>query len=335
MGWLADLILRSGVAYRPRRWAIIVAGLGLAAALLVYCVTRNPLAGPHRGPAAAVGPPIVYLKIKASRRAKALSRQLPDALEVMVRSLEAGHPVPTAIAMVGREMPDPIGSEFGMAADEIAYGATLELSVGHMAERCRHPDIDLFAATIRLQERSGGNLTGLLKMNAHTVRERAKLRLKITAATAEGRISATILTAAPFCVLGILEVIQPNFYGGVIHEPAIHWGLALLGGLDAARQPRHAQDDRHEDLSRPSVLVQTIVTTFAVGLVGGRSRWPGLRRASPGRGRASAARERLAGAAQGALAPRAAPSPASPPACDGWAPWRARTRRSSRPCATS
>ncbi|HKT53167.1 MAG TPA: type II secretion system F family protein [Caulobacteraceae bacterium] len=229
MGWWADLVIRSGVPYQPRRWAMIVAGLGLGTAFLVYLITRTLWLPPIFGAVAAVGPPIVYLKAKAAGRAKALTRQLPDALEVIVRSLEAGHPVPTAIAMVGREMLDPVGTEFGMAGDEIAYGSTLELAVSHMAQRCRHADIDLFAATIRLQERSGGNLTGLLKMNAHTVRERAKLRLKIAAATAEGRISAIILTSAPFCVLGILELIQPNFYGSVIHEPAIHWGLGGLG----------------------------------------------------------------------------------------------------------
>jgi tight adherence protein B len=229
MGWLAELIVRSGVVYQPRRWAVMIAGMGLGATALVYVVTRSLIFAPAAGLLAMGIPPIVYLKMKAARRAKALSRQLPDALEVIVRSLEAGHPVPTAVALVGREMPDPIGGEFGMAADEIAYGSTLESAVSHMAARCRHPDIDLFAATIRLQERSGGNLTGLLKMNAHTVRERAKLRLKIGAATAEGRISAVILTSAPFCVFGILQLIQPGFYGSVIHEKAIHWGLGFLG----------------------------------------------------------------------------------------------------------
>jgi tight adherence protein B len=227
--WLADLILRSGVAYQPRRWAMIIAGLALGAAMLVFVLSRNPLFAVAAAAAAAFGPPFAYLKFKAGRRAKALSQQLPDSLEVIVRSLEAGHPVPTAIALVGREMLDPIGSEFGMAADEIAYGSTLELAVQHMAQRCRHPDIDLFAATIRLQDRSGGNLVGLLRMNAHTVRERRKLRLKIAAATSEGRISAIILTAAPFVVLGILQLIQPHFYGDVIHEKAIHYGLGFLG----------------------------------------------------------------------------------------------------------
>jgi tight adherence protein B len=136
--------------------------------------------------------------------------------------------VPTAIALVGREMPDPIGSEFGMAADEIAYGATLELAVANIASRCRHPDFDLFSATIRLQERSGGNLTGLLKMNAHTIRERQKMRLKIHAASSEGRASAMILTAAPITAFLFLQVIRPGFYGDVIHERPVQIGLGAL-----------------------------------------------------------------------------------------------------------
>src|SRR5687768_5895019 len=125
-------------------------------------------------------------------------------------------------------MSDPIGTEFGMSADEIAYGATLEQAIGRMSERCQHGDVDLFAATVRLQERAGGNLTGLLKLNASTVRERHKMRLKIKAASSEGRASATILTAAPFAAVGLIMMISPNFYGDVIHEPFIQIGLAGL-----------------------------------------------------------------------------------------------------------
>ncbi len=227
--WLADLVIRSGITYQPRNWAIMIAGTSLGAAVLVFMLSHNPLFAVAAALVAAVGPPFVYLKFMAGRRDKALSNQLPDALEVIVRSLEAGHPVPTAISLVGREMRDPIGSEFGMAADEIAYGATLETAIGHMAARCRQVDVDLFAATIRLQDRSGGNLTGLLRMNAHTVRERRKLRLKIAAASAEGKMSAYILTAAPFCVLAILELIQPKFYGSVIHLKGTQYGLGGLG----------------------------------------------------------------------------------------------------------
>ena len=228
--WFSDLIIRSGVPFQPRRWAAIVAGLTLSGFMVALILAHNPLMAVAGALAAGGVGPVMYLQFRAKARAKALSRQLPEALDVIVRSLEAGHPVPTAIALVGAEMPDPVGSEFGMAADEIAYGAQLAQAVANMAARCRHADVDLFAATIRLQDRSGGNLTGLLKMNAHAVRERQKLRMKIQAASSEGRASAMILTAAPFCVLILLQVTNPHFYGDVIHEHAVHVGLTVLGG---------------------------------------------------------------------------------------------------------
>jgi tight adherence protein B len=227
--WLSDMIIASGLPYDRKKWlayigiAAIVCGVGL------LVLTRHPLgflAGLVVGGAVL---PFGFLKFKIGKRAAALGMQLPQALEIIVRSLEAGHPVPTAVSLVGREMLDPIGSEFGMAADEIAFGATLEQAVERMAERCQHPDIDLFAATIRLQERTGGNLTGLLKLNASTVRERHKMRLKIKAASSEGRASALILTSAPFIALGFITITSPNFYGDVIHKPMVQWGLVVIG----------------------------------------------------------------------------------------------------------
>jgi len=227
--WFSDLVTRSGVPYQPRRWMIVTVSIGLAGYLAVFILTRNPLFGLGGAGVAGIGLPLFWLNLKAGARGKAIGLQLPNALEIIVRSLEAGHPVPTAVALVGREMPDPLGSEFGMAGDEIAYGATLEQAVGRIADRCRHPDVDLFAATIRLQERAGGNLTGLLKMNAKAVRERTKMRMKIKAASSEGCASAMILTAAPFGVLGILTFASPAFYGDVIHEKPVQYALMGLG----------------------------------------------------------------------------------------------------------
>jgi len=231
---LSDLIVASGLAYDQRRWLTYAGLAALLGGASLAVVSRNLWLAPVGALAAGVGLPVLILKVMARRRAAALGFQLPQALEIIVRSLEAGHPVPTAIGLVGREMPDPVGTEFGMAADEIAYGATLEQAVERMAERCQHPDVDLFAATVRLQERTGGNLTGLLKLNASTIRERHKMRLKIKAASAEGRASAAILTAAPFIAVGLIMLISPKFYGDVIHEPAVKYtmiGLVAWIGL--------------------------------------------------------------------------------------------------------
>ncbi|WP_332771269.1 type II secretion system F family protein [Phenylobacterium sp.] len=224
--WLGALIVRSGVPYDARRWLLATLVVALLGAALGFLATKSLIALPVGAVLAGVGGPIMFLKVMAGRRSKALGEQLPQGLEIIVRSLEAGHPVPTAISLVGREMSDPIGSEFGMAADEIAYGATLEQAVERMSVRCQHPDVDLFAATVRLQERAGGNLTGLLKLNANTVRERQRMRLKIKAATSEGRVSAMILSAAPLVAGGAITVMAPDFYGDVIDEPVVQFALA-------------------------------------------------------------------------------------------------------------
>jgi tight adherence protein B len=227
--WLSELIVRSGVPYDGRRWLIAVIAAAVAGGVGAFVVSKQLLGIPVGALVMGIAGPILFLKFMAGRRSKALGHQLPQALEIIVRSLEAGHPVPTAVSLVGREMSDPIGSEFGMAADEIAYGATLEQAVERMSVRCQHPDVDLFAATVRLQERAGGNLTGLLKLNAATVRERHRMRLKIKAASAEGRVSAQILTAAPFIAMGAIMFLSPNFYGDVIDEPFIQMGLTGFG----------------------------------------------------------------------------------------------------------
>ena len=227
--WLSNLIVASGVPYDPRKWALYTLGVAVIGGAAPAVLLKNPVLFPVGAVLIGVAGPIFYLKYMVARRSKSLGFQLPQALVIIVRSLEAGHPVPTAINLVGREMSDPVGTEFGMAADEIAYGSTMQEAVGRMADRCQHPDVDLFAATVRLQERAGGNLVGLLKVNAATVRERHKMRLKIKAASSEGRASAMILTSAPFVAMGFIMLSSPHFYGDVIHEPIVKWGLTGLG----------------------------------------------------------------------------------------------------------
>jgi tight adherence protein B len=227
-GWLADLVIRSGVRVDPRRWALAIVGAVLVGGVGGLYFTHNIFVALGAALVLGLGGPLGYLNFMAARRSKGISLQLPQALEVMVRSLEAGHPIPTAISLVGRELPDPLGSEFGMAADEIAYGATLEQAIGRIADRCRHPDVDLFSAAIRLQEKAGGNLTGLLKMLAKTVRERHKMRLKIRAASSEGRVSAYILTAAPIICFIFINFANKGYYGEVIHARFVQIGLGAL-----------------------------------------------------------------------------------------------------------
>jgi tight adherence protein B len=141
------------------------------------------------------------------------------------------------MALVGREMPDPIGTEFGVASDEISYGASISQTVQRLAERVGHEDFDLFSAMIRLQERTGGNLAELLRKSADTIRNRQKMRLKIKAASAEGRMSAMILNIAPIVLFLLINLAAPDFYGDVKGHKVITYatygiiGWMLIGNL--------------------------------------------------------------------------------------------------------
>ncbi len=225
---LNALITRSGLPFQPVRWGVMSALLALGVGLGIGWRFDTWLIGAGVGLALFFLVPVATLNFLAGRRSSRLARQLPDALQIVVRSLEAGHPVPSAVALVAREMPDPIGTEFGMAADEIAYGFSLSQAVERLAMRAGNEDVELFAATVRLQERTGGNLCDLLKTNATTVRDRQTLRLKVKAASAEGRASAMILTAAPFVVMTAIHFMRPEFYGLVMHEKLFQY---CLGGF--------------------------------------------------------------------------------------------------------
>lgn len=226
--WLNKLIVRSGLKFEPVKWALMAAAGALVPAGLAWYYAGGVWIAIPVYLATIVGAPLLVFNHLAGQRAKKMASQLPDALQIVCRSLEAGHPVATAVALVAREMPDPIGTEFGMTADEVSYGMSLTNAVQRMAERAGDPDVELFAATVRLQEKTGGNLTELLKANTNTIRERQTMRLKVRAASSEGRTSAMILTSAPFMVMGAIHLMSPNFYGEVIDDPLIRYGFAGL-----------------------------------------------------------------------------------------------------------
>ena len=174
--------------------------------------------------------PLLILKIMRSRRQKAFGAQFPDALDIIVRSLRAGHPVPIAVTMVAREMPDPIGSEFGVVADEITYGADLETGMRNLYFRIGQDDLPLFVTAVAIQGSTGGNLGEILENLSSVIRQRFKMRRKIKALAAEGRASALILSSLPIVMFLVIQVITPEFYASVWHEELTKIGLSAAGG---------------------------------------------------------------------------------------------------------
>jgi tight adherence protein B len=132
-----------------------------------------------------------------------------------------------AIAMVAREMPDPIGTEFGVVADEVTYGSDLVSALHSLFDRVGHDDLPLFVTAVSIQHSSGGNLREILDGLSTVIRERGKLKRKVRAISTEGRMSAYILTAVPVLLMAAIMVLMPNFYNAVWEEPMTWY---LLGG---------------------------------------------------------------------------------------------------------
>lgn len=213
--WLSQLLVQSGAALRlPTLLALI--GTIAVVVLLLTRIFSFPwvLAVLVSGIGGGVLP-LFALIILRNRRVRQIDTQLPDAIDVLVRSIKAGHPIAVAIAAVGREMPEPIGTEFRIAADEQTYGLDLEAAMMNMRQRINHGDLSLIVVAISIQSKSGGNLTEVLSNLSNIIRNRHRLRNKVKAFSAEGRASGIALSIMPVGLFGILWVIAPNFYGDV------------------------------------------------------------------------------------------------------------------------
>src|SRR5256885_13627505 len=151
--------------------------------------------------------------------------QFPDAMDIIVRSLRAGHPVPVAVGLVAQELPDPIGTEFGIAADEITYGADVETGMRNLYFRVGQEDLPLFVTAVSIQGSTGGNLSEILENLSAALRQRFKIRRKIKALAAEGKFSAFFLSGLPVAIFFLLGMVAPDFYGSIWDQQATKIGL--------------------------------------------------------------------------------------------------------------
>lgn len=220
------LVLQSGMTVGIVKFAIVVfliAAIGTGAVFMLY---GSVLYTAMTALVLLVLGPYLFLRIKRGRRQKKFGARFPDAIDTIVRSLRAGHPVPVAIAMVGRELPDPIGTEFGIVADEVTYGADLETAMRNLYFRVGQDDLPLFVTAVAIQGSTGGNLSEILQNLSTVIRLRFKMRRKIKALAAEGRASALILSSLPIGMFGVIQLVAPDFYASVWHESITKIALA-------------------------------------------------------------------------------------------------------------
>lgn len=178
--------------------------------------------------AAAIGLPLMVINIISQRRHKRIEEQFPIALDVFVRALRSGHPIASAIDLLTHEMEDPIGSEFGLVSDEVAYGADLSEALEDMAERWDLDDMRMFVVSLSVQSETGGNLAEILQNLSEVIRARASLYMKVRALSSEGRMTGWMLTILPVATFVGLFLVNPRFYLDVAKDPIFVIGFPAL-----------------------------------------------------------------------------------------------------------
>ncbi len=217
---LAEKAQKAAIAFTPRQLIMIMAGLAAVAfvGLTVGTETEVPL---RAAASVLIGVGAVYFWVnsKAKKRMAMIEEQLPDAVELMVRSLRVGHPFSSAISIVSKEIEDPLATEFGIIADESAYGRDVGEALKEMAERLDMQDLRFLSVAVTIQQQSGGNLAEILAGLAKVIRARFRLFRRVKAITAEAKWSGKFLSGFPlFCLIAI-TFKDPHYYDEVLDHP--------------------------------------------------------------------------------------------------------------------
>lgn len=213
---LATKAQKANIAFSPQQLVLMMAVL--AAVAFVGLTVGTDAETPVRVAVAiamGVGGVYVWVNGKAKKRTAMIEEQLPDAVELMVRSLRVGHPFASAITIVAKEVPDPLGSEMGVIADESSYGRDVGESLRAMAERMDMQDLRFLAVAVTIQQTAGGNLAEILYGLSKVIRSRFKLFRRVKAITAEAKWSGMFLSVFPLGALVMINVMEPNYYDAV------------------------------------------------------------------------------------------------------------------------
>ncbi len=213
---LATKAQKANIAFSPTALIAVMAVLAVVAFLLLSLgTTASLLVRLAVSVVMGVGGVYFWVSRKAKKRMSLVEEQLPDAVELMVRSLRVGHPFSSAIQIVAKEVPDPLGSEFGLIADESSYGRDVTESLKDLAERMDMQDLRFLAVAVTIQAQSGGNLAEILDGLSKVIRARFRLFRRVRAITAEAKWSGMFLSAFPLVVLLVIQILKPDYFDTV------------------------------------------------------------------------------------------------------------------------
>jgi tight adherence protein B len=225
--YLSDLVIQTGLRLEGKMLVVIAFLLGvLFFALFGIAFGFGLIAFVLSAVFAAIAL-VLFLALARRKRIAKFSEQLPDSIDVIVRGVKSGYPFTIALGLVAKEMSDPIGTEFGMTSDEINFGSDVGTALDNLFRRVGHEDLLYLTMALKIQTETGGNLAEILARLSSLLRQRTMLRLKVRAISAEGRLSAVFLTAAPFVLFGVVTLMRPDYYTGVREHPIVMPLLAV------------------------------------------------------------------------------------------------------------
>jgi len=220
IGILSKKASIANIAFTPNALlSVVLLLIVIAFAALTFATSANLTMRIIVSVVMGYGAVYVWLSSKAKKRMDMFEEQLPDAVELMVRSLRVGHPFTSSVNIVAQEMPDPLGTEFGILVDEANFGAEISDSLRKMTERVDVQDLRFLAVAVSIQSQSGGNLAEVLDGLAKVIRSRFKLFRRVDAITAEAKWSGWFLSFFPIIALVAINILQPGYYDGVENTP--------------------------------------------------------------------------------------------------------------------
>ncbi|HTZ41253.1 MAG TPA: type II secretion system F family protein, partial [Syntrophales bacterium] len=227
---LEKLLAQADVRQSLGFFLLLSATCAVGVGVLLYLLSRNIPAAILFAVLAAPMPWLWILR-KKKQRMDQFEKQLPDALDMIARSLKAGHAFNGGLQMVVMEYPDPVRVEFRKTLDEINFGVGYEDALRNMAERVDCTDLKFFALSVIIQRQSGGNLAEILEKISSLIRERFKLHGKVKALTGEARTSAIVLSILPFLMGTAIFVLNPNYLEVLFREPVGRVMVVVAGAL--------------------------------------------------------------------------------------------------------
>ncbi len=222
---LQIFLQQSGVSWSVAEFLSFTA-LSFAAVFLIAGLVSLPLLVSLAFAALAAMCPSLIVQRKRNQRLRSLELQLPEAADLISRSLRAGHALPSTLQMLADEMPNPIAAEFRIVSDEVNFGLSMSEALQRLANRVPLPDLQYLVIAVLIQREAGGNLSELMSKVSQLVRQRLKLMGDVRVMSAEGRLSAWILCLLPVGVSGMFALTSPDYLKRFLDDPA---GPAMLG----------------------------------------------------------------------------------------------------------